>query len=74
MSWFHNLSNGSKAEILSGILHELVDHTPSISRRMSKKQKMRLNKVLSDCSILADDLTEVDFKNIRDYFKELRTN
>ena len=68
--WFDRLSLAAKAEILGGILHQLVDHMPKQWRRMPPKWRKLARRAQSDCSVWHADLTKKDIRNIGDWFKE----
>lgn len=76
IDWFKKLSPRVKAEILGGVLHQLMETyartgSKRVKVKINKKDRQQAYKALFDCSILADDLTTLDYKHLRSYFKDL---
>jgi len=71
IDWFKQLSSRAKAEILSGLLHTVLEHMPKSTSKFTQKHRRQMTLALSDCSILANDMTAVDFRRLRKYYQDL---
>jgi hypothetical protein len=64
--WFVVLSARAKAEILSGVLHEL-ENLPEVLEVLPERYIKKANRALADCSIPHDNLRKRDLRAINEW-------